>query len=149
MNREPYRILQDTRREIGASLLIVANESGEALLIDGHREMHTTTFLAALGAAGLSALQEMVTATFTQARPDEEQMLTLELSKGIILIYSTPPILFLAVLTAKNPLGLARLLLKRLASEYPWEKLLPEARQQLPSLDEGDESQLFASLWEQ
>lgn len=149
MKTKAYNLLKDIRHELGASILLVANENGEALLMAGTRSSETSPLLAALGAAGLSALQEMVAASFVTAEESDEQMLTLEVARGLIVIFSTPPLLFLAILPDKSRLGLARLLLRRLSQQCRWEDLLPTAAKvgDLPDLGGSDTSQLFANLW--
>ena len=149
MTSKAHRLLQEVSQELGVRALIVAHESGEALLVAGSETSHTTNLLAALGAAGLSALQEMVTASFADAeKRGGAQMLILEVEQGLIMIYSSPPVLFLAVLPDKTRLGLARLLLRRLTSQCRWESLLPESRpRDFPQLDESGAHQLFADLW--
>jgi len=140
-------LLREVWHELGARVLIVAHENGEALLVAGNEEPQTTSLLAALGAAGLSALQEMVSASFSNMKRGGAQLLTLEVEKGVIVIYALPPVLFLTVLPDKSRLGMARLLLRRLAEQYPWETLLPTPSQEKPQLDASDATQLFADLW--
>ncbi|NPA06399.1 MAG: hypothetical protein GXO54_03240 [Chloroflexi bacterium] len=154
MNGEAYTLLQETRQELGASVILIANEAGQALLYEGIEPPQTMDLLAALGAAGLSALQEIISASFKGLgrRAQGDQILILEVEPGIILILARAPFIFLAILSDKTRLGLARLLLRRLANKYPWESLLqPAAKQDLPLPKQTNShearKQLFRDLW--
>ncbi|NPA27036.1 MAG: hypothetical protein GXO36_05525 [Chloroflexi bacterium] len=155
MKGEAYTLLQETRQELGASVILIANEAGQALLYEGIEPPQTMDLLAALGAAGLSALQEIITASFKgwgRNAHQGDQILMLEVDPGIILILARAPFIFLVILTDKTRLGLARLLLRRLANQYPWERLLTTAqRHELPLRKDKSMSetrkQLFRDLW--
>ncbi len=154
MNGEAYMLLQETRQELGASVILIANEAGQALLYEGIEPPQTMDLLAALGAAGLSALQEIITASFKSLgrNAQGDQILILEVEPGIILILARAPFIFLVILSDKTRLGLARLLLRRLANQYPWETILTTAQKQdlpLPKQSNTNEArnQLFRDLW--
>ncbi len=150
MDKKALSLIQDVRYELGASVLLVASEDGQALLCEGNEEPQTMSLLAALGAAGLSAMQEVLTTSFRLMEPEKEQLLTLEISAGFILVLSMSPFIFLAVIRDKGRLGLARLLLRRLATQVAWENLfqMEEAASQPPLPQQPDEGEdLFRNLW--
>ncbi|GEM_PF-3765085 len=140
-------LIEDALRDLGASVMLVASQNGEALLFAGDEEPRQMGLLAALGAAGLSALQEVIMTAFSGVEGEEEQLMTLEVSDGLIVLLSSPPVMFLAVFRDKSRLGLARLLLKRLVSKCDWDALLPNEADHV-SLEEKQLQHLLEGLWE-
>ncbi len=151
---ELQRVLRDVAHELNARILLVAGSEGQVLLYEGMETPKTMDLLAALSAAGMSALQEIILAAFRSARRDADNLLILEVPQGVILISSQPPYLFMAVISDKTRLGLARMLLRRLSQEYDWSQILiqeeagpsPFASRSHPQA-EGQGEDLFAELW--
>ncbi len=153
------KCLQEVRYETGASVVLIADESGRALIYTGTEEPHTISLLAALSAAGLSALQEIIMTSFRLPQAADEQMLMLEVPQGEILLLSKPPLVFLLVFSDKTRLGMARLLLKRLAKEADWRAILHQPEDQVQqalnqvkeevfSSEDKLENDLFHTLWQ-
>ncbi len=140
-------LMENALRDLGASVVLVASRGGEALLFAGDEEPKQMGLLAALGAAGLSALQEIIVTAFSGIGADEEQLMTLEVADGLIMLLSSPPVMFLAVFRDKSRLGLARLLLKRLIGRCDWDSLLPNEADTI-MVDEGDFQDALEGLWE-
>ncbi len=107
--------------------------------------------LAALGAAGLSALQEIILASFHVHKEGGEQSLILEVPEGIIFLVSYQSLIFLAVFRDKSRLGLARLLMRKLARAHNWKEVLGTVSQEEVEDGLGEDDQdldtLFESLW--
>ncbi len=149
---ELQRVLQDVARELGARILLVAGTEGQVLLYEGSEPPKTMDLLAALSAAGMSALQEIILAAFRSARRDADNLLILEVPQGVIVIGLQAPHIFMAVMTDKTRLGLARMLLRRLSRDYDWSQIWEQASEdpfspRTSSQSEGHEEDLFAELW--
>lgn len=142
--------LNSVAQELSSSVLLVADEQGRALLYTGIESPKTMDLLAALGAAGLSALQEIILASFHVHKEGEEQSLILEVPEGIIFLVAYQSLIFLAVFRDKSRLGLARLLMRKLARAHNWKEILGNTPQEVENgMDEDDQDldALFESLW--
>ena len=108
--------LEAIAREMAAQLLLAVDESGNVIEAIGEQVGPSAPTLAALGAANLAATHEISRLAGLEAKTQSPQTLLIEGKLGaVILVEGAHGLNFIAVLSPKSIIGLARLEMRDLA----------------------------------